>query len=214
MADRRRRRETPVGTLPEAVRPSRCGRRRRRRVARRGDRPAAGPPTALPVVLCETRRGRPQGRGTASSGFGRGRSPAGSRPPARRSRTGCVNGVSRCPRRACRPCSDRRRPRVRPPALAAQAAALPYSPRNSSRPPWPPSRTECFESCCSTSSRPLLCIALSVGLAACAALAAAPNRPRRPAARRKPAPLALVADRSRCQSRPTRSRCPRARTRF
>ena len=106
MADRRRRRETAVGTLPEAGAPSTpdvldAVAMLDEEIARLPDR------LRVPVVLCELRvlaeRTRP-----LDSGFVRGRSPAGSPPPARLWRTGCVKGVSCCPRRVYPPCSPAR----------------------------------------------------------------------------------------------------------
>ena len=180
MADRRRRRETLVGTLPEASAPSARGDTRRGRDPRRGDRPAAGPlPRGGGAVrtrgaAARTRQGGSGSRGDALQPA-RGR-PQGARGPA--ASAGVVLSAA-----GCRPCSARRRGRP-PAALAARAMAA--TTPEPSRPPWAPSRTECFrimflDKLKTTPARR--------GLArpgACAALAAAPNRRADPAPKPHP----------------------------
>ena len=149
MSDRRRRRETAVGALPEASSPAPHVMQDTPDAVALLDEEIARLPDhyRLPVVLCELEG---VGRKDAARRLGINEGTLSSRLAAARKALADrlrQRGVAlRRPdyRRARKRRVQTRRQHLR------QRPRLPRPP-NSSRPPWPPSRTECCESCSSTS---------------------------------------------------------------
>ena len=211
MSDRRRRRETAVGhTAGSDVRPRRTERRTLSQFSTRRSRGSRS--TTACRSCCANSKGLAARTRPGDSGSPRERSPAGSRPPVKHSRTGCVIGASCCRPRVFRPRRRQRAGASPPPALAAKAAAAASPPELIPAPVAALSHGVLRIMFLDKLKTVVPLAAVALGLVTCAALAAQPgsnlaSEPPKSAAgslfSRSPNPF---------PRRPSRNRCHKGRT--